>query len=407
MRITFCVQNYYPSYGGSQFVIQKVAERLVAEYGDEVTVLTTDALESPHKPNVNPILLKNEVINGVVVKRFPFIRFHSKILTLFIKLGRKTNLYSTDLLSIMRNGPISRSMFKAMMSSDADVIIGTSSLYTHMLYPLIKRKPLPFIYFGAFHFENKNNSEIPKIILRAIKRSSAYIANTDYEKSVLVSKGVDERKIVSVGCGVDMELFKNTDGADIREKYNIKQAPLVGYIGRQASFKGIDSLLYAMREVWNKVPDAFLLIAGSETDFTLKITEIIKSLPQEQQRKVIHINSFDETEKAKLFNAIDVFVSVSRSESFGISYVEAWSCKKPVIGCDIEQIKSLISENKDGFIVAQANHAELANKIIKLISDKSLADAMGLNGYNKVKEKYTWHKIVENYRQICTSVLER
>ncbi|HPM30072.1 MAG TPA: glycosyltransferase family 4 protein [Chryseolinea sp.] len=407
MKITFCVQNYYPSYGGSQWVIQKVAERLVAEYGDEVTVLTTDALESPHKPNVNPIVLKNEVINGVVVKRFPFIRFHVKIFTQFIKLGKKTNLYPTDLISIMRNGPLSISMFKAMMSSDADVIIGTSSLYTHMLYPLIKRKPLPFIYFGAFHFESKSNSKIPEIILRAIKRSSAYIANTDYEKDVLVSKGVNERKIFSVGCGVDIESLENRSGSEVREKYNIKQAPLIGYIGRQASFKGIDSLLYAMREVWNKVPDAFLLIAGSETDFTLKITEIIKSLPGEQQRRVIHLNSFDEAVKAKLFNAIDVFVSVSSSESFGISYVEAWSCKKPVIGCDIEQIKSLISEDKDGFIVAQADHMELANKIIKLISDKPLAEAMGLNGYNKVKEKYTWHKIVENYRQICTGVLER
>jgi len=406
MKITFCVQNYYPSYGGSQLVIQRVAERLVAEYGDDVTVLTTDALESPHKPNVNPIILKREVINGVVVKRFPFISFHLKIFTLFIKLGKKTNLFSTDLLSIMRNGPLSLSMFKAIMSSDADVIIGTSSLYTHMLYPLIKRTPIPFIYFGAFHFETKNNLKIPKIILKAIKRSSAYLANTDYEKSVLVSKGVDERKIFSLGCGVDIELFENTDGSEIHEKYNIMGAPLIGYIGRQASFKGIDDLLYAMLEVWNKIPEAFLLIAGSETDFTLKITEIIKLLPEEQQRKVIHINSFDETEKAKLYNAITVFVSVSSSESFGISYVEAWACKKPVIGCDIEQIKSLISENEDGFTVAKTDHSTLASKIIKLITDKSLAEAMGLNGYKKVKEKYIWSKIVENYRKICVGVLE-
>jgi len=407
MKITFCVQNYYPSYGGSQFVIQKVAERLVAEYGDEVTVLTTDAMESPHKPNVNPINLKEEVINGVVVKRFPFIGFHKKILRQLIRLGKKTNLYPTDLLGILRNGPLSMPMFKAMRLSDADVIVGTSSLYTHMLYPLVKRKPIPFVYFGAFHFENKSNLEIPKIILKAIKKSSAYVANTDYEKNVLVSKGVDERKIFSLGCGVDIEGFENAGGADIREKYNIKQAPLIGYIGRQASFKGIDSLLYAMREVWNKIPDTFLLIAGSKTDFTLKITEIIKALPDEQRKKVIHINSFDETEKVKLFNAIDVFVSVSSSESFGISYVEAWSCKKPVIGCDIEQIKSLISENKDGFIVAQKNHSELASKIITLITDKSLAETMGLNGYNKVKAKYTWVKIVESYRQVCLGVLNR
>ncbi len=407
MKITFCVQNYYPSYGGSQFVIQKVAERLVAEYGDEVTVLTTDAIESPHKPNVNPIVLKSEVINGVVVKRFPFIRFHAKIFTPFIKLGKKTNLYSTDVLNIMRNGPISRSMFKAMMSLDSDVIIGTSSMYTHMLYPLLKRNSIPFVYFGAFHFENKDKLEIPKVILKAIKRSFAYIANTDYEKSVLISQGVDERKIFSLGCGVDIELFENADGSGIRQKYNINRAPLIGYIGRQASFKGIDSLLYAMREVWNKVPDAFLLIAGSKTDFTLKITEIINALPEERKRRVIHINSFDETEKVKLFSAIDIFVSVSSSESFGISYVEAWSCKKPVIGCDIEQIKSLISENKDGFIVAQANRSELASKIITLITDKSLAETMGLNGYNKVKAKYTWPRIVESYRQICMGALDR
>jgi glycosyltransferase involved in cell wall biosynthesis len=111
--------------------------------------------------------------------------------------------------------------------------------------------------------------------------------------------------------------------------------------------------------------------------------------------------------KPLIFNALDIFVLPSNNESFGIVFLEAWSCKKPVIGSAIGAVRDVIRENVDGLLMEPNNKDSLADKISSLIVSKELRTSMGEKGYNKVKENYTWDIITARLRKLYMESIER
>ena len=100
-----------------------------------------------------------------------------------------------------------------------------------------------------------------------------------------------------------------------------------------------------------------------------------------------------------MFNATDIFVLASTGESFGVVFLEAWSCKKPVIGTKMGATASLISEGKDGFLFEPKNALDLSIKLKELVANTALRTFLGNNGYTKILEKYTWEIIVKKYKE--------
>lgn len=409
MKIVHTLQNYYPSIGGCQELFKKYSEGLVSIYDDEVTVITTDSLQSPHDSRIEKIPYQTENLNGVDIHRCSFWRAGLPLFKLINQVRRRTGLPIpfSDHLNLIRNGPISPEMFWAIVNTDVDIITGAASPYLHMFYPLWAKKwgsSIPFVYCGLLHI---HDGTIPRPILGAIERADAYIALTDYERQVLIGKGISENKIQVIGAGIELERFAKANGQSIREKYGIGDVPVVAFIGRQAAYKGIDTLLYAMKTVWKKLPEAYLLIAGGRTPFSNQLSQIISTLSPTEQSRVIIIDNFTEAEKYHIYAACDLFVTISRSESFGIVYLEAWAAKKPVIGGRIGAVESLISENHDGLLVNCGQVEKLATAILSLLQNKQLSQRLAENGYTKVQREYSWPVVTRKLRRTYEHVLER
>ena len=60
---------------------------------------------------------------------------------------------------------------------------------------------------------------------------------------------------------------------------------------------------------------------------------------------------FSDDEKPSMFDALDVFAMPSVAESFGIAYLEAWMCRKAVIGSRIGSTECVIHDGVDGVLV--------------------------------------------------------
>jgi len=404
MNILHVAQNYYPSIGGTQSVMQNLAEIFVNDYNDEVTVFTSDSYIGPNKPQHQPIKVKEEVLNGVRIKRFSYYRFHFNAIRLLFKVLAKLSLPRPDVLSRYKTGPWSPAMIKAMGDGDYDVVMASSSEYLYMQYPLIRnkfRKPKPFLFFGAIHFApDPKNDHVTQRQLESIKASEKYIANTAFEKERLIQKGIPADKITVIGTGIDLNLFATANGKAFREKHNMKDHIVLGFIGRQEKFKGVPMLMEAFATLANTYNNIYLLIAGAETTFTNEIRRWMATLdPAIQQRCSLLINLSQE-DKIAAFHATDIFVSPSTEESFGIVFLEAWACKKPVIGADIGAVRSVISNNEDGYLVEPGNTQQLIDQLTTLINDSSLRQAMGVKGYEKVRTQFTWPVIAAKYRDL-------
>lgn len=386
--------------------MRNFSERMVATFGDDVSVFTTDAMQSTADPKGATIATKFEVLGGVKIRRFSYTKRLLAPLKLAQRYTRRVSAGLTDYLSILRLGPFSLSMFRAVMASDADVIGGTAAPYVHMFYPgLAARlgKRIPFVCYGALHLDKP----VTGAVLRMIRDADAYAAHTTFERDFLIEHGVPAEKIHLVGAGVDLARFEKGNGRSIRERYGFGEAPVVAFIGRQAAYKGIDTLVRAMRSVWEQVPSARLLIAGARTAFSSTLAAQVASLSPEEQARTLLLDEFSDDEKPDLMAACDVFVTISSAESFGIVYLEAWACGKPVVAGRIGAVQSIVSEGHDGLTVEIGNAPQLAAAIVTLLENEDLRATMGRNGRAKVQAHYTWDIVTAKLHAVYEQVQRR
>ena len=251
MKLLIVVMNYYPSIGGTQSFFKHLAEHCVQQFGYEVEVYTTDSYYGPEKDQFKRIVPTEEHINGVLVKRFRYHRWQRKPFLLAQKTCIKLFKRSSNYLSIRRTGPWSPALDRAIRNTNADVIIGATSCYKYMNYPLVRCKlknAKPFIYQGALHFDaNIQEQNITPSILNSIKESEFYLANSLYEKEVLISKGVHAENIIVLGIAVEHNVSKLKYNLSYHPQLQIAvKQPLIAFIGRINELKSIDILIKAI-----------------------------------------------------------------------------------------------------------------------------------------------------------------
>ena len=265
----------------------------------------------------------------------------------------------------------------------------------------------PIVMEGAIHpqdpwgFGREN-------IYQAIHQADKYLANTEYEVIYLRQKGVPEEKMTVVDCGVHPEQFAGISTQRAREKIGLPlDRPIVGFIGQIGSHKGIDTLVKAMPTVWQTFPDVHLLIAGGRAMFANQLDQIIKNWPDSYRNQTTLIYNFNDEVKPYLFNAPDVFTYPSGYESFGISYLEAWAARKPVIGTWSGAIPHVVDAGINGLLVPFQKCELLADAIMLLLKHPEWAKSMGEAGYQKVVSRYTWLQVAGRFREAYLSVLSK
>jgi glycosyltransferase involved in cell wall biosynthesis len=94
----------------------------------------------------------------------------------------------------------------------------------------------------------------------------------------------------------------------------------------------------------------------------------------------------------------------SEQESFGAVFLEAWCFEKPVIGLDIPQLRCLIKDSKNGYLVLPDARI-IADKIIVLLNNADLREKLGKNGKNDIVKNFTWDAIHEKTLQAYEEIL--
>jgi glycosyltransferase involved in cell wall biosynthesis len=394
--------------GGSQVLVQQLSERLVAEYGDEVTVFTTTAfhMESFWVPGMPMMSPGTETIDGVQVRRFPVFNRFNLIRKMVSAIAYRLRLPYNDWLRTLQTGPLVFGMTDAIAQSDADVVFATAFPLMHMYYTLkgARRAGMPLVFLGAIHTQDPWGYD-REMMYWAVRRADAYIALTGFEHDHLVAAGVEADKITVVGPGVDPHVFAAGDGAAVRQQHGWGEAPVVGMMAKQTARKRFDVLLAAMKRVWTVRPDTHLLLAGARTPYSDEITAVVHHLPPAQRERVAIVDDFAEDEKADLLSACDIFVLPSGQESFGIAFIEAWACGKSVIGVRAGAIPSVIDEGKDGLLVNPRDSDDLAAAITRLLTDPERRARMGEAGRRKVLRRYTWKTMTQRVREVYEEVL--
>jgi len=119
---------------------------------------------------------------------------------------------------------------------------------------------------------------------------------------------------------------------------------------------------------------------------------------------ILDLGLVTEEEKQNAISSCDVLVLPSKSESFGLVYLEAWHHKKPVIGCSIGAVSDVIDDEVNGLLVRFGDPKELAEKILYLLQNPSIAEQFGENGKKKL-ETYAPEKSLKAFEEKCEKVI--
>ncbi len=410
MKILQLSQAYHPVRGGAEWMIQQLCEQMANRYHDDVTVYTAAVTKPIYfwKDEGGPMPVGTETINGVRVRRFPVYRGFQTARMLAAHGFHRFKLPYHDWARSLQVGPIIWRLADEVARSQADVVMAGTFPFLHMNYAVrgAKKANLPVILLGAIHADDKWGYE-RQHFFNDIARADGYLALTEFEKELVISRGAHPDRVFVVGGGVNPDPFTQANGKAMREKYGWEDDPVVAVLTRQSALKGMGTIVEAMPQVWQQFPNARLMLAGARREYTAVLEEWIESLPTAQKSRVTLINDFPEEEKAQLLKAANLLVHTSANESFGIVFTEAWAAGIPVIGADVGAIASLIDIGQDGLLFNPGDAESLAERIEQLLNNPLEAIAMGQHGVKKVQEKYRWELIADKVRAIYEQGIER
>ncbi len=129
-----------------------------------------------------------------------------------------------------------------------------------------------------------------------------------------------------------------------------------------------------------------MLIAGKGPDILA-----LKKLSQDQGigEFTDFIGSVPHSEVPMVFARIDVFVALSRQESFGVAVVEASAMAIPVVVSDIGGLPEVVLNRKSGILVPVDDPEAAADAIMELVENPTLRSQYGKAGRLYVAERYS------------------
>ena len=407
MRILHVSPLYPPVLGGAELHLKMLSEELVAR-GHSVTVFTanvTDGTGAWLSRYGN--LPEEEIINGVRVVRFDPRRGRAERALdglLRMRGGWRTvnSLLSPSGRELLLQGPRTFGMIGAIFRAKADVVASMNwywpqAYYTHLAG---RFRRIPLVGIPLFHTAQPWCSR--PVYERMLARCDGLAAATSHEKEYAERRGAKGADVV--GVGVEMEDPEARDGARVRSRYGLGDFPVVGYVGQQLAAKGVAKLIEAMPWVWHWNPETRLVLAGKSVGDP-EVEGALRSLSAPERARVVQIGRFEDGEKASIFDAFDVFAMPSKEDSFGIVYLEAWLCRKPVIGARIGSTQCVIDEGRDGLLVDPESAEDLARAIVSLLSNGELRAAMAEAGRAKTVARHTWDKVTDRMESLYTRVV--
>ena len=235
-------------------------------------------------------------------------------------------------------------------------------------------------------------------VSRAVERDLHAQALVSPEKISVVHNGVDVARLETVCSRFQLN--------DFRRRWDLPEdSLLVGTVGTFTPLKGHEDFLRAAAQVKEAVPRAFFVISGVESPEAQAYRSQLERLSVELglEGRVRFISWMDNI--AELFCALDVFVSASHTESFGLAIVEAMAAGTAVVATATEGAQEIIEDGRTGILVPVGGIDQMARAIPDLLVNQSRREEMAETARTDVRRRFSLDRMVDETEKIYSEVL--
>ena len=419
MHFLHVIQRFYPFAGGSEHYFGELSEQWVRD-GHQVTVLTTDAWDLDHfwARGHRRVDERETTHNGVRILRFPVERAPGPPITypilrrLMVELGRVPGT-TPLLMRLARVTPRVPGMVRWLHTTNKrfDLVHTTNMTLDFTIIPALqfaKRRNIPHLCTPFVHLGEPGNGQIVRYYsqrhhIHMLQQSKRVVVQTELERQFLHRRGVPDHTLRTVGCWIKPETLAGGDGARFRQEHQI-DGPIVLSIGAAAYDKGTMHLIQAMQHLWRAGSNATLVLIANTT--LAQFDRFFATLPEDHQRRILVLRAAPHQTKLDGLAAAYVYAMPSRTDSFGIVYLEAWMYHLPVIGARAGGVPAVIEHEQNGLLVNFGDVAALVAAIKRLLGDRALARRMGEHGRAKVLRDLTFERKYALMQQVYDEALE-
>ncbi len=238
--------------------------------------------------------------------------------------------------------------------------------------------------------------------LRAILQGAdRVVAISGFSRRAALSCGAEERRLHVVQPALDVSRFAAAVERDsARARFGWQGRRVVLSVGRLVERKGQDTVLRALVDIVQSIPDVLYAIGGSGP-YRDRLQAMVIELGLRDH--VEFLGFVDEDELADRYGAADVFAMVSREiaevgevEGFGIVYLEANACGTPVVGGRSGGVEDAVVDGESGLLVDPEDPADTAAALRSLLCDEALRVRLGEGGRRRVFAEFDRRQQAQN-----------
>ena len=365
MRVCMLSCNYPPKIGGTEIMTYEIAKGL-AQKGIELTLITC----TQGNNNVN-----SEKINVINIP----------------------TIGSSHLKHISFTPGAFFAARKVI--SNADIIHSIMAVETGFIASYLglkSKKPSVVSVVGGDLCDFMEATGNLKAILRPIIRwnlKNATCVHAISKSTALKAKNFGCKKIQVIPLGVDQNHF-------YPENTEYDNSSIIS-ISRLSEKNGLDTLIRAMPLVLKELPEAKLKIYSTGHLYNM-LMEIVKRNDLEKSVKFFGEVSYNDLPNA--YRSGRIFVRPATDEGFGLSFLESMACGIPVIGTNVGSIPEIVKDKTTGLLVSPKQPDELAEQIIKIMTDDKLYKKLRKKGL-ELSSNFTWKNTCKELIKLYESMM--
>ncbi|RME78547.1 glycosyltransferase family 1 protein [Candidatus Woesearchaeota archaeon] len=222
---------------------------------------------------------------------------------------------------------------------------------------------------------------LKKIIPRIYNKSDLLICPSNETLRAIQQKGIGKKHVV-IPLGVDNRTFRPRKNA--KKELGLEDYTVIGYVGRTTREKDLDTLYKAFRQLYEEDKTIHLLIVGGEVSW-------------QDMRGITNIPQVNNPQK--YFQAMDIYVLPSHTETTSLTTLEAMASQLPVVVTPMGHINVYLKDRKNGMLFPPGDVDYLKSLLQELIASPALRARLG-RAARKTSKEYSWKKTADELVQV-------
>jgi glycosyltransferase involved in cell wall biosynthesis len=408
MHVAQFVHRYPPAIGGAEAWAGRLSQHLLAN-GHRVTVWTTtaDALVSFSERGWEEYPAGETVEEGVAIRRYrPSFRFPGRRY-LFKAVSSLGSLTSFSLQSMTQHwGPILPSMWRdaGRDPTKPDVVHAIAFPHGSLIrcgLRLAQRFRVPFVLTPFLHLGDPDDPDDPirkaytaPYLRWLLKHADRVLVQTPTEERAVRDLGISAERIVLQGLGVESSECTSGNRERARTAWGAQPGEVViGHLANLSLEKGTPDLLAAAETLQLQGQRFRVVLAGPDMP-SFKFCRRFDN----HETWITELGPLTDEQRRDFYAAIDLFVLPSRSDSFGLVFLEAWANGVPVIGYRAGGVADVIRHEQDGLLVKCGDLEALAAAMRRMVESRELREKWGRAGQARLERDFRWEDKLETAR---------